>query len=163
MSVQKCTNTDFFCSLTFCLLIFPCSSIIVTTAQYLSPALHKNFTEADFDFKVGNSSKYLVYMFYMKNKILGTISHFLPFAVSWCLWFLHTTVSSPTSYTLLATLAMRSWFCLERSIPLLITEPTDMLKSGKDAIVAYYIREHNFNLKSSESRSCSATPLCWAL
>uniref|UniRef100_A0A667XMA4 Dedicator of cytokinesis 3 n=1 Tax=Myripristis murdjan TaxID=586833 RepID=A0A667XMA4_9TELE len=29
--------------------------IIVTTAQYLSPALHKNFTDADFDFKVWNS------------------------------------------------------------------------------------------------------------
>ncbi|KAG8007254.1 Dedicator of cytokinesis protein 3 [Nibea albiflora] len=27
------------------------SNIILTTAQYLSPALHKNFTEADFDFK----------------------------------------------------------------------------------------------------------------
>lgn len=27
-------------------------SIIVTTVQYLSPALHKNFTDADFDFKV---------------------------------------------------------------------------------------------------------------
>uniref|UniRef100_A0A4W5NXT0 Dedicator of cytokinesis 3 n=1 Tax=Hucho hucho TaxID=62062 RepID=A0A4W5NXT0_9TELE len=31
------------------------SNIIVTTAQYLSPALNKNFTEADFDFKVWNS------------------------------------------------------------------------------------------------------------
>ncbi|XP_028970139.2 dedicator of cytokinesis protein 3 isoform X3 [Esox lucius] len=31
------------------------SNIIVTTAQYLSPALYKNFTEADFDFKVWNS------------------------------------------------------------------------------------------------------------
>ncbi|MGH0177420.1 UNVERIFIED_CONTAM: hypothetical protein FKN15_075251, partial [Acipenser sinensis] len=31
------------------------SNIIVITAQYLSPALHKNFTEADFDFKVWNS------------------------------------------------------------------------------------------------------------
>ncbi|KAJ8358994.1 hypothetical protein SKAU_G00155190 [Synaphobranchus kaupii] len=31
------------------------SNIIVTTAQYLSPALHKNFIEADFDFKVWNS------------------------------------------------------------------------------------------------------------
>ncbi|KAM6981344.1 dedicator of cytokinesis protein 3 isoform 2-T2 [Aplochiton taeniatus] len=31
------------------------SNIIVTTAQYLSPALHKNFVEADFDFKVWNS------------------------------------------------------------------------------------------------------------
>ncbi|KAJ7999325.1 hypothetical protein DPEC_G00193210 [Dallia pectoralis] len=31
------------------------SNIIVMTAQYLSPALHKNFTEADFDFKVWNS------------------------------------------------------------------------------------------------------------
>ncbi|KAF3855652.1 hypothetical protein F7725_016375 [Dissostichus mawsoni] len=29
--------------------------IILTTAQYLSPALHKNFTEAEFDFKVWNS------------------------------------------------------------------------------------------------------------
>ncbi|KAK2861517.1 hypothetical protein Q5P01_001050 [Channa striata] len=27
------------------------SNIILTTAQYLSPALHKNFTEAEFDFK----------------------------------------------------------------------------------------------------------------
>uniref|UniRef100_A0A669DFZ3 Dedicator of cytokinesis 3 n=1 Tax=Oreochromis niloticus TaxID=8128 RepID=A0A669DFZ3_ORENI len=31
------------------------SNIILTTVQYLSPALHKNFTEADFDFKVWNS------------------------------------------------------------------------------------------------------------
>uniref|UniRef100_W5K9U3 Dedicator of cytokinesis 3 n=1 Tax=Astyanax mexicanus TaxID=7994 RepID=W5K9U3_ASTMX len=31
------------------------SNIIVTTVQYLSPALHKNFTDADFDFKVWNS------------------------------------------------------------------------------------------------------------
>uniref|UniRef100_A0A8B9KLS5 Dedicator of cytokinesis 3 n=1 Tax=Astyanax mexicanus TaxID=7994 RepID=A0A8B9KLS5_ASTMX len=30
-------------------------TIIVTTVQYLSPALHKNFTDADFDFKVWNS------------------------------------------------------------------------------------------------------------
>ncbi|XP_066526497.1 dedicator of cytokinesis protein 3 isoform X5 [Hoplias malabaricus] len=31
------------------------SNIIVTTVQYLSPALHKNFTDAEFDFKVWNS------------------------------------------------------------------------------------------------------------
>uniref|UniRef100_A0A8C6SNR2 Dedicator of cytokinesis 3 n=1 Tax=Neogobius melanostomus TaxID=47308 RepID=A0A8C6SNR2_9GOBI len=31
------------------------SNIILTTTQYLSPALHKNFTEAEFDFKVWNS------------------------------------------------------------------------------------------------------------
>uniref|UniRef100_A0A6Q2YUL9 Dedicator of cytokinesis 3 n=1 Tax=Esox lucius TaxID=8010 RepID=A0A6Q2YUL9_ESOLU len=31
------------------------SHVIVTTTQYLSPALHKNFSEADFDFKVWNS------------------------------------------------------------------------------------------------------------
>uniref|UniRef100_A0AAY4C035 Dedicator of cytokinesis 3 n=1 Tax=Denticeps clupeoides TaxID=299321 RepID=A0AAY4C035_9TELE len=31
------------------------SNIIVTTVQYLSPTLHKNFTDADFDFKVWNS------------------------------------------------------------------------------------------------------------
>uniref|UniRef100_A0A8C7DDD3 Dedicator of cytokinesis 3 n=1 Tax=Oncorhynchus kisutch TaxID=8019 RepID=A0A8C7DDD3_ONCKI len=31
------------------------SNTIVTTVQYLSPALHKNFTEADFEFKVWNS------------------------------------------------------------------------------------------------------------
>uniref|UniRef100_A0A3Q0RDM2 Dedicator of cytokinesis 3 n=1 Tax=Amphilophus citrinellus TaxID=61819 RepID=A0A3Q0RDM2_AMPCI len=31
------------------------SNIILTTAQYLSPALHKHFIEADFDFKVWNS------------------------------------------------------------------------------------------------------------
>ncbi|KAM6977028.1 dedicator of cytokinesis protein 3-like isoform 1-T1 [Aplochiton taeniatus] len=31
------------------------SHIIVATTQYLSPALHKNFSEADFDFKVWNS------------------------------------------------------------------------------------------------------------
>uniref|UniRef100_A0A8B9KQM0 Dedicator of cytokinesis 3 n=1 Tax=Astyanax mexicanus TaxID=7994 RepID=A0A8B9KQM0_ASTMX len=30
------------------------SNIIVTTVQYLSPALHKNFTDADFDFKVND-------------------------------------------------------------------------------------------------------------
>lgn len=28
-------------------------SIILSTAQFLSAALHKNFTDADFDFKVG--------------------------------------------------------------------------------------------------------------
>lgn len=37
--------------LTHVLLHIFCS-IIVTTVQYLSPALHKNFTDADFDFKV---------------------------------------------------------------------------------------------------------------
>uniref|UniRef100_A0A673X1L2 Dedicator of cytokinesis 3 n=1 Tax=Salmo trutta TaxID=8032 RepID=A0A673X1L2_SALTR len=37
------------------LLLFSPSSTIVTTVQYLSPALHKNFTEADFEFKVWNS------------------------------------------------------------------------------------------------------------
>ncbi|XP_075869291.1 dedicator of cytokinesis protein 3-like [Nelusetta ayraudi] len=31
------------------------SNIILTTTQYLSPALHKNFTEAEFDFKVWSS------------------------------------------------------------------------------------------------------------
>uniref|UniRef100_A0A3B3Z9L3 Uncharacterized protein n=1 Tax=Periophthalmus magnuspinnatus TaxID=409849 RepID=A0A3B3Z9L3_9GOBI len=31
------------------------SHIILTTTQYLSPALHKNFTDAEFDFKVWNS------------------------------------------------------------------------------------------------------------
>ncbi|RVE72625.1 hypothetical protein OJAV_G00039410 [Oryzias javanicus] len=31
------------------------SYIILTTAQHLSPALHKNFTQSDFDFKVWNS------------------------------------------------------------------------------------------------------------
>uniref|UniRef100_A0A3B3BR28 Dedicator of cytokinesis 3 n=1 Tax=Oryzias melastigma TaxID=30732 RepID=A0A3B3BR28_ORYME len=31
------------------------SYIILTTAQHLSPALHKNFTQTDFDFKVWNS------------------------------------------------------------------------------------------------------------
>lgn len=35
-----------------CVCALPLCSIILTTAQYLSPALHKNFTEADFDFKV---------------------------------------------------------------------------------------------------------------
>lgn len=30
---------------------FFCSIIVVTT-QFMSPALHKNFSEADFDFKV---------------------------------------------------------------------------------------------------------------
>uniref|UniRef100_A0A8C9VFI1 Dedicator of cytokinesis 3 n=1 Tax=Scleropages formosus TaxID=113540 RepID=A0A8C9VFI1_SCLFO len=39
------------------------SNIIVTTAQYLSPALHKNFTEADFDFKVWNSYFSLAILF----------------------------------------------------------------------------------------------------
>lgn len=35
----------------FCLFCLFCSIIVVTT-QFLSPALHKNFSEADFDFKV---------------------------------------------------------------------------------------------------------------
>lgn len=32
--------------------MFAFCSIIVVTTQFLSPALHKNFSEADFDFKV---------------------------------------------------------------------------------------------------------------
>lgn len=32
--------------------MFAFRSIIVVTTQFLSPALHKNFSEADFDFKV---------------------------------------------------------------------------------------------------------------
>uniref|UniRef100_A0A4W3GX96 Dedicator of cytokinesis 3 n=1 Tax=Callorhinchus milii TaxID=7868 RepID=A0A4W3GX96_CALMI len=39
------------------------TDIIVTTVQYLSPALHKNFTEADFDFKVWNSYFSLTVLF----------------------------------------------------------------------------------------------------
>ncbi|XP_060060584.1 dedicator of cytokinesis protein 3 isoform X6 [Erinaceus europaeus] len=39
------------------------SNIIVTTVQYLSSALHKNFTEADFDFKVWNSYFSLAVLF----------------------------------------------------------------------------------------------------
>ncbi|XP_062923856.1 dedicator of cytokinesis protein 3 isoform X7 [Mobula hypostoma] len=39
------------------------SNIIVTTVQYLSPALHKNFTETDFDFKVWNSYFSLAVLF----------------------------------------------------------------------------------------------------
>uniref|UniRef100_A0A3P8W8S1 Dedicator of cytokinesis 3 n=1 Tax=Cynoglossus semilaevis TaxID=244447 RepID=A0A3P8W8S1_CYNSE len=39
------------------------SNIILTTAQYLSPALHKNFTEAEFDFKVWNSYFSLAVLF----------------------------------------------------------------------------------------------------
>ncbi|XP_058229959.1 dedicator of cytokinesis protein 3 isoform X7 [Hemibagrus wyckioides] len=39
------------------------SNIIVTTVQYLSPALHKNFTDADFDFKVWNSYFSLVVLY----------------------------------------------------------------------------------------------------
>ncbi|GCB63664.1 hypothetical protein scyTo_0013231, partial [Scyliorhinus torazame] len=39
------------------------SNIIVTTVQYLSPALHKNFTEAEFDFKVWNSYFSLAVLF----------------------------------------------------------------------------------------------------
>ncbi|XP_030639791.1 dedicator of cytokinesis protein 3-like [Chanos chanos] len=39
------------------------SQIIVTTTQYLSPALHKNFSDADFDFKVWNSFFSLAVLF----------------------------------------------------------------------------------------------------
>ncbi|XP_076773459.1 dedicator of cytokinesis protein 3 isoform X2 [Arvicanthis niloticus] len=39
------------------------SNIIVTTVQYLSSALHKNFTETDFDFKVWNSYFSLAVLF----------------------------------------------------------------------------------------------------
>ncbi|XP_071406692.1 dedicator of cytokinesis protein 3 isoform X4 [Pithys albifrons albifrons] len=39
------------------------SNIIVTTVQYLSSALHKNFTDADFDFKVWNSYFSLAVLF----------------------------------------------------------------------------------------------------
>uniref|UniRef100_A0A673X857 Dedicator of cytokinesis 3 n=1 Tax=Salmo trutta TaxID=8032 RepID=A0A673X857_SALTR len=45
-------RTEYFL---YFLLLFSPSSTIVTTVQYLSPALHKNFTEADFEFKVWNS------------------------------------------------------------------------------------------------------------
>lgn len=42
---------------------FDCS-IIVTTVQYLSSALHKNFTETDFDFKVRiDTEKMLQHLF----------------------------------------------------------------------------------------------------
>jgi len=46
LQAQMC----FFSFLSF-FFVFDCS-IIVTTVQYLSSALHKNFTETDFDFKV---------------------------------------------------------------------------------------------------------------
>lgn len=39
------------------------SNIIVTTVQYLSSALHKNFIETDFDFKVWNSYFSLAVLF----------------------------------------------------------------------------------------------------
>ncbi|XP_051550346.1 dedicator of cytokinesis protein 3-like isoform X6 [Myxocyprinus asiaticus] len=39
------------------------SNIIVSTTQYLSPALHKSFTDADFDFKVWNSYFSLTVLF----------------------------------------------------------------------------------------------------
>ncbi|EPQ17482.1 Dedicator of cytokinesis protein 3 [Myotis brandtii] len=39
------------------------SNVIVTTVQYLSSALHKNFTETDFDFKVWNSYFSLAVLF----------------------------------------------------------------------------------------------------
>uniref|UniRef100_A0A673JJY1 Dedicator of cytokinesis protein 3-like n=1 Tax=Sinocyclocheilus rhinocerous TaxID=307959 RepID=A0A673JJY1_9TELE len=39
------------------------SNIIVSTTQYLSPALHKSFTDADFDFKVWNSYFSLAVLF----------------------------------------------------------------------------------------------------
>uniref|UniRef100_A0A5F8GLF9 Dedicator of cytokinesis 3 n=1 Tax=Monodelphis domestica TaxID=13616 RepID=A0A5F8GLF9_MONDO len=39
------------------------SNIIVTTVQYLSSALHKNFTDTDFDFKVWNSYFSLAVLF----------------------------------------------------------------------------------------------------
>ncbi|XP_035392220.1 dedicator of cytokinesis protein 3-like isoform X4 [Electrophorus electricus] len=39
------------------------SQIIVTTTQYLTPALHKNFSDADFDFKVWNSFFSLAVLF----------------------------------------------------------------------------------------------------
>uniref|UniRef100_A0A6I8N700 Dedicator of cytokinesis 3 n=1 Tax=Ornithorhynchus anatinus TaxID=9258 RepID=A0A6I8N700_ORNAN len=39
------------------------SNVIVTTVQYLSPYVHKNFTEADFDFKVWSSYFSLAVLF----------------------------------------------------------------------------------------------------
>ncbi|PIO23609.1 hypothetical protein AB205_0141420 [Aquarana catesbeiana] len=39
------------------------SNIIVTTIQYVSPAVHKNFCEGDFDFKVWNSYFSLAVLF----------------------------------------------------------------------------------------------------
>ncbi|TWW53261.1 Dedicator of cytokinesis protein 3 [Takifugu flavidus] len=39
------------------------SNILLNTAQHLSPALHKNFTDADFDFKVWNSYFSLAVLF----------------------------------------------------------------------------------------------------
>uniref|UniRef100_A0A671RL40 Dedicator of cytokinesis 3 n=1 Tax=Sinocyclocheilus anshuiensis TaxID=1608454 RepID=A0A671RL40_9TELE len=47
----------------FILLLKYVKNIIVSTTQYLSPALHKSFTDADFDFKVWNSYFSLAVLF----------------------------------------------------------------------------------------------------
>lgn len=56
-------------------VVFLCRIIVMTT-QYLTPALHKNFSEADFDFKVKNSFCPI----YLSNTELLIISLFFKFS-----------------------------------------------------------------------------------
>lgn len=65
----------------FFFLFFDCS-IIVTTVQYLSSALHKNFTETDFDFKVRtDAQKMLWHLFKLavtkEQKLFSTLADYI--------------------------------------------------------------------------------------
>lgn len=65
MPVSVCTVTSLFYTpdgnvvFLFSFFVSDCS-IIVTTVQYLSSALHKNFTETDFDFKVRTDTQQML-------------------------------------------------------------------------------------------------------
>lgn len=71
------SNVLFF----FSFFVFDCS-IIVTTVQYLSSALHKNFTETDFDFKVRtDAQKMLWHLFKLavtkEQKLFSTLADYI--------------------------------------------------------------------------------------
>lgn len=55
-----CYTPDWSVVFLFSFFLSDCS-IIVTTVQYLSSALHKNFTETDFDFKVRTDTQQMLW------------------------------------------------------------------------------------------------------
>lgn len=76
-----CHYSRFKCSFLFSFFVFDCS-IIVTTVQYLSSALHKNFTETDFDFKVRiDTQKMLWHLFKLavtkEQELFSTLADYI--------------------------------------------------------------------------------------
>lgn len=64
--------------------MFAFCSIIVVTTQFLSPALHKNFSEADFDFKVcviESAASYLENEIFTQNILLHILMFYLAFFI----------------------------------------------------------------------------------